>query len=157
MVRACAEETSELIKSEIGYHCFVVLVDEAHDASIKEQITVVVRYISSLNVCYSLILFCCFQLTLCFLLACRFVNDKGNIIERFLGIEHVSDTTSHSLKEALDTMLRRYGLSISKIRGQGYDGASNMRGQFHGLQRLVLNETHLPFTSTVLLINCNLW
>jgi hypothetical protein len=46
---------------------------------------------------------------------------KGNVIERFLGIEHVSDTTSHSLKEALDTMLRMYGLSISKIRGQGYD------------------------------------
>ncbi|CAD6223138.1 unnamed protein product [Miscanthus lutarioriparius] len=70
----------------------------------------------------------------------RFVNDKGNVIERFLGIEHVSDTTSHSLKEALDTMLRRYGLSISKIRGQGYDGASNMKGQFHGLQRLVLEN-----------------
>ncbi|CAD6270375.1 unnamed protein product [Miscanthus lutarioriparius] len=75
----------------------------------------------------------------------RFVNDKGNVIERFLGIEHVSDTTSHSLKEALDTMLRRYDLSISKIRGQGYDGASNMRGQFHGLQRLVLNENPFAF------------
>jgi len=42
-------------------------------------------------------------------------------------------------------MLRRYGLSISKIRGQGYDGASNMRGQFHGLQRLVLNENPFAF------------
>ncbi|KAK8450407.1 hypothetical protein SEVIR_6G022432v4 [Setaria viridis] len=109
LVRACAEETSELTKSEIGDRCFAVLVDEARDASIKEQMAVVVR----------------------------FVNDKGSVIERFLGIEHVSNTTSTSLKEALDTMLRRYGLSISKIRGQGYDGASNMRGQFHGLQRLV--------------------
>ncbi|XP_022680093.1 uncharacterized protein LOC111256413 [Setaria italica] len=108
LARACAEETSELIKSEIGDRCFAVLVDEARDASIKEQMAVVVR----------------------------FVNDKGSVIERFLGIEHVSDTTSTSLKEALDTMLRRYGLSISKIRGPGYDGASNMRGQFHGLQRL---------------------
>jgi len=72
------------------------------------------------------------------------INDKGSVIERFLDIEHVSDTTSPSLKEALDTMLRRYGLSISKIRGQGYDGASNMRGQFYGLQRLVLNEN--PYT-----------
>jgi hypothetical protein len=73
-----------------------------------------------------------FLVTIFFVFSCRFVSDKGNVIERFLGIEHVSDTTSHSLKEALDTMLRRYGLSISKIRGQGYDGASNMRGQFHG-------------------------
>ena len=87
----------------------------------------------------------------------RFVNDKGSVIEQFLGLQHVSDTTSSSLKEALVSMLARYGLSIAKVRGQGYDGASNMRGQFHGLQRLVLNETPLLFTSIVLLINCSLW
>ena len=57
LVRACAEETSELIKNEIGDRCFAVLVDEARDASIKEQMAVVVRYISSLNLCISLILF----------------------------------------------------------------------------------------------------
>ena len=67
------------------------------------------------------------------------------MIERFLGLQHVSDTTSSSLKEALVSMLARYGLSIAKVRGQGYDGASNMRGQFHGLQRLVLNENPFAF------------
>ncbi|CAD6257393.1 unnamed protein product [Miscanthus lutarioriparius] len=52
----------------------------------------------------------------------------GNVIERFLGIQRVSDdTTSPSLKEALDAMIARYGLSISRIIGQGYDGDSNMR------------------------------
>jgi len=50
LVRACAEETSELIKSEIGDRWFAVLVDEARDASIKEQMAVVVRYISSIRV-----------------------------------------------------------------------------------------------------------
>jgi hypothetical protein len=145
LARACAEETSELIKSEIGDRWFAVLVDEARDASIKEQMAVVVRYIPTLHLVISLVLFCCFQVTLFSLFSCRFVNDKGSVIERFLGIEHVSDTTSTSLKKALDTMLRRYGLSISKIRGQGYDGASNMRGQFHGLQRLVLNENPYAF------------
>ena len=44
-VRACAEETSELIKNEIGDRWFSVLVDEARDASIKEQMAVIVRYI----------------------------------------------------------------------------------------------------------------
>ena len=138
-------ETSELIKSEIGDRWFAVLVDEARDASIKDQMVVVVRYIPPLHLVISLVLFCCFQVTLFSLFSCRFVNDKGSVIERFLDIEHVSDTTSTSLKKALDTMLRRYGLSISKIRGQGYDGASNMRGQFHGLQRLVLNENPYAF------------
>ncbi|CAD6260946.1 unnamed protein product [Miscanthus lutarioriparius] len=87
LVRACAEETSELIKSEIGDRWFVVLVDEARDASIKEQMAVVVR----------------------------FVNDKGSVIERFLGLQHVSDTTSSSLKEALVSMLARYGVIYSQV------------------------------------------
>jgi hypothetical protein len=54
-------------------------------------------------------------------------------VERFLSLKHVMDTTSDALKEALLTLLDRHGLSISKIRGQGYDGASNMRGEFNGL------------------------
>ncbi|XP_072149589.1 uncharacterized protein [Setaria viridis] len=87
----------------------------------------------------------CFQLTICQFLFNRFVNDKGSVIKRFLGLQHVSDTTSSSLKEALVSMLAKYGLSISKVRGQGYDGASNMRGHFHGLQRLVLNENPFAF------------
>jgi hypothetical protein len=67
------------------------------------------------------------------------------VIERFLGIKHVSDTTSSSLKIALDAMFIKHGLSISQLRGQGYDGASNMRGQFHGLQRRILDENPYAF------------
>ena len=67
------------------------------------------------------------------------------MIERFLGVEHVPDTTSAALKAALDAMLLGHGLSIHNVRGQGYDGASNMRGEFHGLQRLVLDENPYAF------------
>jgi hypothetical protein len=42
-------------------------------------------------------------------------------------------------------MLLSHGLSIHEIRGQGYDGASNMRGEFHGLQRRVLDENPYAF------------
>ncbi|XP_020421318.1 zinc finger MYM-type protein 1-like [Prunus persica] len=57
----------------------------------------------------------------------RYVDKSGDIIERFVGIQHVSDTTSNSLKEAIDTLFSIEELSISMLRGQGYDGASNMK------------------------------
>ncbi|CAL8117288.1 unnamed protein product [Prunus armeniaca] len=57
----------------------------------------------------------------------RYVDKNGDVIERFVGIQHVSDTTSNSLKEAIDTLFSREELSISMLRGQGYDRASNMK------------------------------
>ncbi|XP_059629026.1 uncharacterized protein LOC132271602 [Cornus florida] len=69
----------------------------------------------------------------------------GDIVERFVGLVHVSDTTSISLKKAIDALFSRHGLSISRLRGQGYDGASNMRGQFNGLKTLILKENECAF------------
>ncbi|XP_025803503.1 zinc finger MYM-type protein 1-like [Panicum hallii] len=57
----------------------------------------------------------------------RYVNKKGQVVERFLGIKHVKLTTSEALKRAIVEVLSAHGLTIAKIRGQGYDGASNMR------------------------------
>ena len=68
-------------------------------------------------------------------------------MERFLALQHVIDTTSESLKVSLLALLDKYNLSISKIRGQGYDGASNMRGEFNGLQRKILEEN--PYATYV--------
>ena len=65
-------------------------------------------------------------------MACRFVNDEGKVMERFLGLQHVESCTAIALKEALVNMLSSRKLSISMLRGQGYDGASNMRGEFNG-------------------------
>ncbi|KAL3577868.1 hypothetical protein D5086_019372 [Populus alba] len=70
----------------------------------------------------------------------RYVDNNGHIIEHFLGIQHVSDTTASSLKAAIEALFSKHGLSISRLRGQGYDGASNMRGEFNGLKALILNN-----------------
>jgi hypothetical protein len=45
LCKACAEETSKVIIAEIGDRYFAVLVDEARDASIKEQMAVVLRFV----------------------------------------------------------------------------------------------------------------
>ncbi|XP_024460939.2 uncharacterized protein LOC18094528 [Populus trichocarpa] len=70
----------------------------------------------------------------------RYVDNNGHIIERFLGIQHVRDTIANSLKAAIEALFSKHGLSISRLRGQGYDGASNMRGEFNGLKALILNS-----------------
>ena len=88
------------------------MVDEARDESKKEQMAIVIR----------------------------FVNKEGLIKERFLDLVHVKDTTALTLKNSICAVLTANSLSIEDIRGQGYDGASNMRGEWNGLKALILNE-----------------
>jgi hypothetical protein len=77
--------------------------------------------------------------------SCGFVNDEGKVVERFLGLQHVQSYTSIALKEALVGMLSSHNLSISMLRGQGYDGASNMRGKFNGVQKMIHDENPYAF------------
>jgi hypothetical protein len=52
----------------------------------------------------------------------------GLIKERLIGVVHVSETSASYLKSNIDSLFAKYGLSTTQVRGQGYDGASNMRG-----------------------------
>ncbi|XP_050111822.1 uncharacterized protein LOC126590402 [Malus sylvestris] len=113
---AISYEIISAITSDINDSLFSILVDESRDKSSKEKMAIVLRFV-----------------------------DKGHVIERFVGIEHVADTKASSLKLAIDDFFSRHGLSISKLRGQGYDGASNMQGEFNGLKALILNENESAF------------
>ncbi|CAM9001462.1 unnamed protein product [Rhodiola kirilowii] len=70
----------------------------------------------------------------------RFVNEDGFLQERYFEIVSVEDTTSPHLKKHICEVLSTNKLQVQNIRGQGYDGASNMRGQFHGLKTLFLHD-----------------
>jgi hypothetical protein len=73
------------------------------------------------------------------------VNNKEKVIERFLGIKHVKETTPEAPKKALVEVIGAHGLHIANLRGQRYDGASNMRGEFNGLQKLIRDENPYAF------------
>ncbi|XP_030505402.2 uncharacterized protein LOC115720392 [Cannabis sativa] len=75
----------------------------------------------------------------------RYVDKKGYVIERFIGIEHVPNTTVVSLKIAIDKLFSKHGLSISRLRGQEYDGASNMSGEFNGLKSIIMKKIECAF------------
>jgi hypothetical protein len=48
-----------------------------------------------------------------------------------IGVVHVDDTTSFSLKNAIESLLASHSLTMTQIHGQGYDGASNMKGDIY--------------------------
>ena len=48
--------------------------------------------------------------------------------------------TPLTLKKGIYSFLSQHCLDIQNIREQGYDGASNMRGMWNGLQALILND-----------------
>ncbi|KAL9685702.1 hypothetical protein QQ045_023153 [Rhodiola kirilowii] len=99
------------IRQEIGDAKFCILVDESLDVSQKEQMAIILR----------------------------FVDEDGFLQERYFEIVSVAATTSANLKKHICDVLSTNKLQVQNIRGQGYDGASNMRGQFHGLKTLFLH------------------
>ncbi|XP_057515035.1 uncharacterized protein LOC130796692 [Actinidia eriantha] len=107
-----ANKVRNIIREEIGNAKFCILVDEAKDVANREQMAIVLR----------------------------FVDVHGFLKERFFEIVHVTDTTAFTLKKEISDVLARYNLNIENMRGQGYDGASNMRRAWNGLQALFLKD-----------------
>ncbi|XP_074327092.1 uncharacterized protein LOC141665033 [Apium graveolens] len=100
------------IRDELGDSKYCILVDKTIDASHKEQMAIVLW----------------------------FVDVHGFIHEHFFDIVNVADTISLTIKKKISDVLTRNNLSIHNMRGQGYDGASNMQGAFNGLQALFLKD-----------------
>ncbi|GJY90603.1 zinc finger MYM-type protein 1-like protein [Tanacetum coccineum] len=76
-----------------------------------------------------------------------FVRDGFKGWNRPVGFtKHVGkDTTALTLRDGIYSMLAEHSLSPSRIRGQGYDGASNMKGGINGLKTLILKETQSAY------------
>nr|XP_028949251.1 uncharacterized protein LOC103416117 [Malus domestica] len=74
---------------------FSLLVDGSHDSSTKEQMAVVLRY----------------------------VNKKGEAIEKFLGVQHVTSTTSSSLEEAIERFFATTNLTHVAV-AKGIEGVA---------------------------------
>ncbi|XP_062208934.1 uncharacterized protein LOC133910615 [Phragmites australis] len=113
LISSCAKETTKLIMEDLGNEHFSILADESSDVSLNEQLALCLRY----------------------------VDKKGKPVERFLGVVNVEDTTSSTLKTAIGNLLMGHQLSFSMVRGQGYDGASNMKGHINGLKKLIMDES----------------
>lgn len=65
--------------------------------------------------------------------------------EDFLGFIEMVSTTGAIIKNTIQQKLVSIGLKMENIRGQGYDGGSNMSGRINGVQALILKEQPLAF------------
>ena len=61
--------------------------------------------------------------------------------EQFIGLQ-VSKTDSESLLQSVKEMLLKHQLQLENVRGQGYDGAAAMSGQYSGLQSRIMAENY---------------
>lgn len=94
------------VVSSIQAACFyTIMSDEATDCSNKEQVVIVLRW----------------------------VDENLAVHEDFIGLYTVDSIESKMLLSIIEDTLMRLNLSTRKIRGQCYDGASNMSGIRSGL------------------------
>ncbi|XP_058003968.1 uncharacterized protein LOC131180632 [Hevea brasiliensis] len=104
IINASVVETLNVVIDDLDDYLFVILADESCDMSMKEQMIVILYY----------------------------VDKNGCMAEKFFGIVHISDTSALSLKLSIKSLFARHGLSMARLQGQGYDGATNMReGDIH--------------------------
>ena len=98
IVSVAATEITKVIINKLGDALSTISIDESRDILIKEKMVV----------------------ALCF------VDKWGCVIQRFLGIVQDNETTSISLKAAIEALLSKHGLSVWRLHGHGYDGASSI-------------------------------
>jgi len=95
---------------EAGYYS--IMVDECVDSSNKEQ------------------------LVICF----RYVSDALEVNEDFVGFYQIPNISADTIVAAIKDTLLRFDLSISRCRGQCYDGAANMSGNRNGVKSQLISE-----------------
>lgn len=92
---------------------FSVMADETTDAATKEQVAICLRYLEQTD------------------------NRLVLVNEDFVGFVEVDVANAEKIASVLVKSMTKWGLDCTKLRGQGYDGASVMMGQISGVQARV--------------------
>ena len=59
----------------------------------------------------------------------RWVGEDSQVHEEFIGLYSVSQTDAWTITPVITDVFTRLNLPLNKLRGQCYDGASNMSGK----------------------------
>jgi hypothetical protein len=114
IIDSCNALILERVVSEVNAaKCFSVLADETADISGVEQVSLCVRYVDLTTL---------------------------KIKEHFLQFVPTADVTGEGLAKVILNNLREFGIDKKYLRGQGYDGAAAMSGEFNGVQAHVMKN-----------------
>lgn len=84
---------------------YSVMVDSTQDVAVMDQLAICVRYVV-----------------------------QGKVYERLLEMTVIDDSSGQALYERITSELAKYGIQASNIVACSFDGASNMKGCYNGLQ-----------------------
>lgn len=102
---------SDILREIEQANFYTVIADEVRDVSNKEQLSIAIRYVFN-----------------------------GTVHESFMDFVEVERITGEVLASTILHCVQAWGLSLSNMRGQCYDGASNMSGVVSGCSSLVQQE-----------------
>ena len=92
---------------------FSIVADEVSDVSVKEQLSLVIR----------------------------FVDSESHITEEFHRFIHcVEGTSGAAIADLMFGQIKTFGLDMNNCHGQGYDGADNMSGNNKGVSSWIPAE-----------------
>jgi hypothetical protein len=124
IVKLIAESITNILTEKL-FHCraWSIMVDTTPDVAHNEQISI----------------------------CCRIISPDGEASEHLLACRRICGTTSAELYAAIISVLNEKSISLSKLVAQTYDGASNMSGEYSGLQALVRQN----IGDRVTFVHCN--
>lgn len=102
---------SEILEEVKHAKFYSIIADEVTDVSNREELSLVIQYLN-----------------------------KEQVREVFVDFVEVERNTGHVLGETILRWLRNHNISPADMRGQCYDGASNMAGARSGVQAVVQRD-----------------
>lgn len=113
MIRVMARQVLREVTASLHTTAFyTIMADETTDKSNREQVV----------------------------LCLRWVSDNFDVHEEFIGMYMVEVCDAPSLVSVIRDVLQRLNLTMKKVRGQCYDGASTMSGSKSGVATTLLRE-----------------
>ena len=116
LIQIMSKQVLDGIGSVINNSCggVSVIVDETSDIAKSEQVAICFRYVDS---------------------------SDGTIQETFVGFHDTPSTTGQALCNLIQSVSQTLNIDLKKqLVGQCYDGASNMKGPYNGVQALMKKE-----------------